>query len=317
MSVRKLLVVVIAALMLLAVVPAQAQDGEDLLGVVTTAFANLNGLPGYQATTEREQSQTLSSGEGYLTIASDIEVEQTITAQVRPASEGQTEASSIVVEQSNSVFVDDTTDNDDPAEHNINLEVVQLDGQIYVRIPTDVEGLFSATDWVNISENPDALPLGSDFDFTNIVNLSGISGAVFTADTVTTIEEGANEGISGQLMRVFTLTMNPSALFSSVDGAALVGLGDANDPIVQAVLAGMTIQYTIWVGQDDNLPHRLQAVINVDVELGADVTGGDAAKIVITSEATTDYTALGEPVDIQVPTPAPVEDGEEAEPEIS
>ncbi len=317
MSVRKLLVVVITALMILAVVPAQAQEGEDLLGVVTTAFTNLNGLQGYQATTEREQSQTISSGEGYLALASDISIEQTITAQVRPAIEGQTEASSLVVEQSNSVFVDDTTDNDDPIEQDINLEVVQIDGQIYVRIPTDIEGLFSATDWVNISENPEVLPLGSDFDFTNIVNLSGISGAVFTADTVTAIEEGANEGISGQLMRVFTVTMNPTALFSNVDGAALAGLSDTDDPIVQAVLAGMTIQYTVWVGQDDNLPHRLQAVINVDVELGADVTGGDAAKIVITSEATTDYTALGEPVDIQVPTPAPVNEGDTDEPEVS
>ncbi len=317
MSVRKLLVVVITALMVLAVLPVQAQEGEDLLGVVTTAFTNLNALQGYQATTEREQTQTISSGEGYLAIASDISMEQTITALVRPAAEGQTEASSFVVEQRNSVFIDDTTDNSNSTRQDINLEVVQIDGQVYVRIPTDVEGLFTATDWVNISENPEALPLGEDFDFAGIVNLSGISGTLFTPDTVTAIEEGANEGISGQLMRVFTLTMNPTALFNSVDGAALLGLGDANDPVIQTVLSAMTMQYTVWIGQDDNLPHRLQATINVDVELGADLTGGDAVKVVISNEGTTDYSALGEPVDIQVPSPAPDEEGEADEAEVS
>ncbi|MBI5930122.1 MAG: hypothetical protein HY862_12495 [Chloroflexi bacterium] len=313
MNVRKILVVVIAALTVLAVLPAQAQEGEDLLGIVTTAFTNLNGLQGYQATTESEQSQTVSSGEGYLALSSDISTEQSLTAQVRPAKEGQTEASSITIEQSNSIFIDDTTDNTNPTRQTINLEVVQIDGQIYVRIPTDVEGLFPASDWVNISENPDVLPLGDSFNFANIANLSGISGKLFTADTVTTVEEGANEGISGQIMRVFTLTMNPSALFSSVDGATLLGLKDANDPVTQAVLAAMTVQYTIWVGADDNLPHRLQATINVDIELGSDLTGGDAAKVVITSDATTDYSAFDEPVDIQVPTPAPVETGDTGE----
>lgn len=308
MNVRKIFVMVIAALMILAVLPAQAQEGEDLLGIVTTAFTNLNSLQGYQATTASEQTQTLSSGEGYLKIASDVSIEQTITAQVRPANETQSEAVSVVLEQTNTIFIDDTSDNKNDTEQAINLEVIQIDGQTYVRIPTEVEGLFAQTDWVNINEDSDFLSLGRDFDFAGIVNLSGISGKLFTTDTVTAIDEGANEGIDGQRMRVFTLTMNPAALFSSVDGASLLGLEPSDDSVVQAVLAAMTVEYKVWVGLDDNLPHRLQANINVDVELSPAVTGGDAVKIVVSNEVITDYTALNEPVDIQVPSPASEEE---------
>lgn len=314
MKSRKLVVMMLIALLMVGVWPAQAQEGEDLLGIVTTAFGNLNALQGYQAVTEQEQTQTLNSGEGYLTVAANQEVEQTITTQVRPAQEGQTEASSIVLEQRNSVFVDDTTDNVNPERHNFTIEVIQLDGQVYVRIPTEAEGLFPAIDWVNITENPAALPLVESFNLEAMTSLTGISGALFNPDTVTDIQEGANEGISGQVMRVFTLTMNPMALFTGVNGATLAGLEDGDDPVVQAVLGAMTVQYIVWVGADDNLPHRMQAIIAVDIELGEDLTAGDPVKLVINSDATTDYSAFDTPVDIQIPSPEPtVEEGETTE----
>jgi hypothetical protein len=186
------------------------------------------------------------------------------------------------------------------------MDMIITDGVVYVQV-YDTTGSFSGQfpdGWVNVSENPSAIP---GMNLLNIEQLAEMIRPVTYAlnkDTVNSISEQSRETVDGQEMRVFSLSLNSKGLsesstFKQLASAFNTGsLGVDAQQIINDMLKGASLDLRLWIGTEDNLMHKSSVTVKIDANLNI---SGENVNLKQTSEGAFTFSNFNQPVEIQAP----------------
>jgi hypothetical protein len=188
------------------------------------------------------------------------------------------------------------------------MEMILFDGEFYLRItdvsPRSIRSSFP-DDWVNVEDAQDDYPFLASINVETITSsYAGPLSIPIDEDSVLAIEEGEDDEIDGQDMRVFEIEYGAEVLLSTEAMSALVeafaGMAPGIDveDIIAQMADGAEIIYTVWIGEDDELIHRMDSAVSIDTTLDLMGTEFD---FVQETEATAVYSDFGEDFDIEEP----------------
>lgn len=306
------------ALLLLPAVPSYAQDDPglspeelELLAFVQEALENMAALESLAIHAEQITDQRISSP-----ALGDAEIRtylsQLMDSQSSMNPDGETVASMGSLDQlSESTGLDGQT-----IEQAMIMEYVLLDGDFYVVVPnyeisTGGPNPFPS-DWVNLTEDTSQFPglelldIGALTDFSSQLMPFGPLSETFV---LSISEEASEESANGMPLRVFTLELDMQV---AVEGGSLgeifseafaESLGMDADTFIAQMLEGASMQQKIWIGADDQLPYRIEAVLSVDATINTPLLT-DPIQLVQTNTTTQAFSAFNEPVTIEAPIAA-------------
>jgi len=186
------------------------------------------------------------------------------------------------------------------------MDMTIVDGIVYVQVYDTTGNLVGQfpEGWVNVSENPSAIP---GMNLLNIEQLADMIRPVAYAldkDTVNSISEQPRETLDGQEMRVFTLVLNSKGLSESSTFKQVASafnssaLGVDAEQLINDMLKGATLDIRIWIGAEDNMLHKTSATLRIDANLSV---SGQNLNLKQTSEGEFTFTNFNEPVEILAP----------------
>lgn len=326
MSKRTVPFMMVCLMLALAMVaPVRAQDGgglsSDQLALLADVQTSVTKFYDQHAYTVAGQ-QVSTMGIDMMGQSMAFTTTQNIAGQTIVGKDGSVVASSQSLEQ-----IVDTAIPGSPVGMNQTFvyETILVDGETYIRF-TSSEGFGLASDmypedWTNVtdaSSNPLIAVYAANPSYgTNYLPING-----FDPSLVTAISEGEADEIEGQAMRVIEIELNVAAAqtqglygtnqvaTSQALGAVLGGGVPANpgvpstDPVssdqVQQFLEDMTITQRIWIGVDDQLPHRVEMTLSLDTEMEVAQLGG-SLPFTMENVTTLDYTDFNGDFTIEAP----------------
>lgn len=308
---------VVAALamlvLLVSALPVQAQDGgqdgdfsEEELALIerlADAFESFYALDSYAMAMEQAMIQVVTSDE-MPGVEITVDLAQDIEGLVRLEEGGETVASDQVLEQEMLMEMPGTG----PIEQTMTMESVIVGGNYYVRVPeSSPPGTGFPTEWVNLTENPEAFPGADAFNLDTMTGLGNglLQQLAVNETTVATIEELGTEEIDGQEMVIIQVKWNTRAMVES--GAfgldELLNLDafevDA-DALLDEFLDTASIVQRVWIGEDDGLIHRVEMDMSTMLEFDA----GQGVGMMSLEQEITNYgtfSEFNEPVEIVAP----------------
>lgn len=277
------------ALLLVAVVSAvlwpsqaQAQDGngfsdeeQEWLDYISVAFANFYALETYQYGGEQTLDQIVSAVESPVTVSLTMKQEYKGDV-ILPTEEGDLGATSQKIEQNMTMYT-----GSDPIEQGLTSETVLVDGQFYVRYAGDDMALGIGEEWINLTENPTAVPGADIINLEKITSVSSsfIPNIVLDEITVNAVTELEGETLNEKEMRVFEVAWNFQALyeangFNLKDLFNFESIGLDTEAFIASAYDNAVMTQRIWIGVEDENIHQVALIMNVNAVIGAEVTGG-------------------------------------------
>ncbi len=307
MLLRKWFIALLTIALFSAILPAQAQDGfsddeKALLDVVSTAQADLQSRTAYHFVGEQTTSQTLTNGVGVQAIVLETEVDRSYEGDVAVVSDSVVN-STVAVSQRNELYLNNALE---PQVTTVNIEMVTIDGAIYVRFPRvseALEGTYPA-DWVNLAEAGNLTGLEA-VDVNGLVELSANNAPSYdlSEGTVLAIEE---LGVDGE-NRVIKVTLDAALALTDDINASLAD--DQVDALfIQTLLSSSTLEVLYYVNAEDLVLARVDTLLNIDVALEEGIVTEDALSIVQSTTSSVVFSDLDASVEITVPEPAPPAD---------
>lgn len=302
----KWLMGVLVMVLILGTVPVHAQDGggltpeqQEWVGLVASAYNNLATAGAYQVASTQTLNQTVASGEGLLAINLQHTVNVTVSGEVQVGSEEQVSSSRMSVVQEAGILLPNSLQTINSFTE---VEVIQVGEKVYLRTVrvSDNLPLSPVPNWIEVNEDPAAF---SGYENLNIAALLSLNyGEFITPENVLTITQGEVDVLAGQPVQIYQLTLNAAAMGEAINLAGLFNETEVDlEGIIAALLAGTTIEQTVWVGIDTNLLYKVDTVVNINAELSGDLVGGDAFTLTQNATTSTTLSAFGEPVDIRAP----------------
>lgn len=269
---RALLVLLCATLLLTIQANAQEDDTQAILDNINTAYANFAALTSYGVTVEQDLSQN------FYDVASDgllvsMTINQQIEAQIivgSPTTLSTTLSQDLTLEMPAYALTQIM---------NTTAETRLIDGAYYLRFGENDYGL--PTYWVNMNEDAALVPGAEIYDIEALSNVASfaIPTQAIEASMIDSLRELPAEMQDGQKLRGFELVWNPDIvratdMFSLSSVLNLEALGGNTEQFVEEYLANLTFSQQIWIGVEDNLPHRITATLTVGGTLSAAAVEG-------------------------------------------
>lgn len=303
MLLRKWFIAFLTIALFIAILPAQAQDGlsddeKALLDFVNTAQTDLQGRTSYHFAGEQTTNQTLTNGVGIRAIIIETEVERSYEGDIAVVSDTAVN-SSVEVSQQNLLYINESSD---PTTTIMNIEMVTVDGGVYIRFPRVSEELTDyPADWVNLAEAGDLASL-KGVDVNSLLELSTSNAPTYelTEATVLAIEELGVDGDN----RVIKVSLDATLVLTDNITTALSGEG-VDRVFIQTLLTGSTLDVLYYVNAEDTTLVRVDTTLNINVELAEGIVTEDALSIVQSTTASVVFSDLDATVEIIVPEPAP------------
>ncbi len=305
------LCLILSLLLIFASAPVTAQNSHSaddlaLIDYVQSVLDNFADEGSFRITGSQNITQTLSANiDGTKWI-----VDQTID-QIMNGSLQYGDADSVAAEMDIDQVMVSAVPGQAEIEMTQEMGVVVVDDTLYMRVgrvsPEEIAAMFPQG-WVNVSENPNAIPGASMIDAEAYVGIFNTPFAyTLSAESVTSISELPEEEIDGETLRVFEMTLDLNTLFEDGQLDQLMGAFDMSamgvnmDDLMAQMLEKATITMTTWVTADDVI-YRVDsemrfASIVTDLVPGLDETAID--QIVRTSFIYSDYG-----VDFDITAPA-------------
>lgn len=292
MNVRKLLIMVLVAILALAAWPVHAQDDgdapqmsrEEMIEVVISAYNNLQAAEYFGFEADQLETQQLTSGEGVRQVTLSRSSTRAIEGRVHIVPGDAPDEVEVTVQQAERSFVNQQSQN--ARTFNINMDLLQVGGALYVQV-TSLEGTLFEESAATVSQEERVILQREDYfplpwvDITN--NALGINdylGFLDSPNTNETFFEALNLQALVNSNSVFQLTpemiinitldeFNESedqVFMLQLDPAQVLGVlgldslfnadvieGDANQLLTE-LFAGMTINQTVTVttNNEDN-----------------------------------------------------------------
>lgn len=318
-----LLMMVCAALTLMLVQGADAQDGlsEEELALLADVQSSVAKF--YQQQTYAVTGQQVSTtGVDMMGQKMEFTTTQNIAGQTILGKDGSLVASYQSLEQILDSGIMGMTSGQTFA-----YETILVDGQSYIKFTTS-EGLGIVSDyypqeWTAIDPEDTTSTLAL-FNMTpsfgsSYLPINGFDNPALMK-SVTEVEGGE---IDGQAMRIIefeldTAAAQTSGLYGTNQVAtsqalgAVMGGGAPTSPSVPSTdaitqeqldqfMADTTLVQRVWIGVDDGLPHRVEIVIGLDTEMAMEQLGGMSLPIVMETTTTLDFSDFNAVFDIQAP----------------
>lgn len=297
---RVLLVLMCALLLLPMPVTAQEDDTQAILDYINAAYADFTALTSYGVTVEQDITQNF-----YSVGSDDLLVSMVIDQQV----EGQ-----VVVGMPNTLSTQ-LTQNLTMEMPTYDLTQVMettgetrlIDGVYYLRFGPNDFGL--PVNWVNMNDDASVVPGAEMYNIDTLSDIAsfGIPTQVIEASMIESITILPTETLDGQKLRGFELVWNPDVvrntdMFNLAGVLNLEAMGGNTEQFVEEYLANLTFSQHIWIGVEDNLPHRITATFTVGGTLSAAAVEGGPMDFDQVAEATNFYHSFNADFDIAPPS---------------
>lgn len=308
MPFKRNLIVLLLVIFIVAALPVAAQDGglnDDelaLIELVSTAQDNLLALDSYNYSGQQITQQTILSGEGTLALTLTQNITQDLSGSVVSAADNVNSTQSIAQ------TIETRVNTRDPERLNMSLDIVILDGAMYLRVPTAPSELRSAfpADWVPADEA--AAYEGMAFvDLEQLANLMSNTLPVYELndETVVAVEELESETINGVEMRLISISIAPNVALGGF-GDQFGAFGAFDTDLFNQLLENTIATITMYIGAEDTQVYRIKSDVLIDFE--TDDFEGSALSLDQTTSMTINITEFNPEVEITVPEPAPVEE---------
>ena len=322
----QLLALLLVIALPLSVAPVRAQDGGDIdsdaLQVINDAFTNLEMQETYQSRGEShlEQALTTSMGAGQ-SISMSQTVDSTIETQVQTNGPDQPDTIHSVTDQIYNIEFGGMQGMSQTITLEQVFEVLAINEQIYQRYREEPtmsgglpgmggDGMLSGTvpeGWHDPSE-----VTGSAITTSDLLQQYGSLFTGLSEENVVSVTELESETINDQEMRVFEIELSAEALREAIPVEAFSmlsqsmgqgmpgGGGDAQtemESFIDNYLDALTVTTRVWIGTDDNLPHRIMSETVLEEGTTVDFSQNLTLESSVVSQ-TFDFINFGEEVDI-------------------
>ncbi|NDJ86802.1 MAG: hypothetical protein GYB66_13025 [Chloroflexi bacterium] len=338
---RKSVVVILVAALLLVVWPVHAQDGDgeadtdltraEMIDLVITAYDNLRAAQYYSFEINQTQEQVVGSGVGLRRATLHTEsVISDASGQVQLDPSGELVASELSMTQTTITYVQDQDRN--ALDIALTLELILLDGTLYMQV-TEVSGEIHETaledignedrmdevlatfptGWVNMSESPETmqgylsyLTDGEEIPLLEGLNLEALTEIGTTPALTPEMFVAISEGESTADTYIFNVELDASMYYEAMGLSAVIDdetlAGDATSMLEQ-LFAGMTIsqEITLTITENSVLPERVETAILVDVSFSEEATDGVPLDLTMETDSTLTYSSIGNEFEITAP----------------
>ncbi len=263
-------------------------DELEMIDYMQTALENFAVQTSFNMTGTQTITQTLSANVDGSKITVDQTFDQGITGSVQYVT-----ADSVAAEIEINQYITSTIPNQPLTEITQLMGIIIVDDLFYMRVsevsPPEMAALYPQG-WVNISENPNAIPGANLINTDQYVNMLNSPAAYsLTPDTVEAIKELPEEEIDGETLRVFHITLDLQALFATGDldlvfsAFDMSQLGVETNDLLEKMRDKAQVEMTAWV-TSDNMIYRIDstmifASIVENLVPGVDVAAIDQAVI--------------------------------------
>lgn len=299
---KKFALLGLLSILLMAVVGVSAQDlsaGElEAVADVAAAFEAFQNLDSYVATIEQTVGQTMeiSMGQTAQSMSNDI----TQTGEIKTV---RTETGYNIEGELVQTIV--TGMAGQGQELAMTLGMIIVDDVLYARVDDASPMLASMAPegWVNVNEDGASYPILAGINPQTLTQLYGLVYPMDEVSVVSITKLDADE-IDGQAMRVFAIEYSTEALAESgiMDAIASSVAGTAPgvdvESLVAQIIEGSTLSLTVWLGEDDNLLHRMESEMTTDTEISLQ---GMTIPMKQTSTGIINFSGFNEPLEIVAP----------------
>lgn len=275
---RNYLAMLLGAALLLFALPVTAQPDApydpEHLALIQRASANFIALESYNAQGTSLIIQHITVDDRGISESLTQTISQELNGFYVTNQNGAPAMSNTIVQQLEAVVGGRTT------RGGVTMDLRVVDETFYARMSNatgDLIGLYPSG-WVNVSEDPTRIPGLELINAENYVTLIA-QQYTFGEGTVRSIIALNPIEHEGNTFRRFTVEMDIDGLRASgeLDQALgsfnLESLGMGAEELIQAVIAGMRIKYTLTVG-DDELIYGAELDITTNAEYSGALTGG-------------------------------------------
>ncbi|MFN8372539.1 MAG: hypothetical protein U0694_06645 [Anaerolineae bacterium] len=295
---------VVCLLLLVGGVSAQSDFSDEELEwieIVSDAFDNMADVESYSVIVDQTLAQEITSGSGRSAVQVTNDLTQRIEMQVEQGEEGWN--FNAVIEQD----ITASTGSVDSELH-MTLEMIALDGEVYVHAaevsPRSLASSFPE-EWINLDDDGSRYPALSALSAVSPDALYNSTVALtVNEDVVLSIAEADSDEIDDQTMRVFEVEYDSQAMLESdamaaiVDAVAGMMRGIDFEDLISQMAEGSALSFTVWIGEDDGLVHRLDSLLLIDAEVEFMST---SFEMVQTTESSAIYADFGRDFNVQEP----------------
>jgi len=299
---KKFALLGLLSILLMAAVGVSAQGlsaGElEAVADVAAAFEAFQSLDSYVATLEQTVEQTMEIAMGQTSQSMSNLVEQTGEVKAVRTETGYN-IEGTIVQNINSGMAGAGQ------ELNMTLGLIIVDDVLYARVDdaSPMLATMAPDGWVNVNEDGASYPLLATLNPQTLTQLYGLVYPMDEVSVVSITKLDADE-IDGQAMRVFTIEYSTEALADSgimdaiASSLASSAPGVDVDALVAQIIEGSTLSLTVWLGEDDNLLHRLESEMVTDTEISLQ---GMTIPMQQTSTGIINFSGFNEPLEIVAP----------------
>lgn len=289
---------------LMGVAPVLAQEPNpltteelEMIDFVLASYENMFEQTSYTSTIQQSTAYTVTAG--FTTIRQELK--QSGSSEIVLDPDGNASDMAIKMEQR---IMSDAGDGQ-VQEANTQVEVIVYDGQMFMRFE-DISQLPGIPEgWFNVADIA-AMQMLNVEEYTKLTGANALQVYPINAETVAAIEELEPETIDGQEMRVFRLTWDTEALAGNAEVAAMLDAETFSqvlgiDPVeyMRQFMLGSTYEQIIWIGVDDNLPHRFDTQMITDATIEARMGNLELAQEMTTSATFGEFNTA---IKIEAPT---------------
>jgi len=300
---RALLLLVLMVGVVVGGVSAQedtiSEDELDLIDYVAEAFDNMSDLETVSTEADQTIEQTIE--------AAGQTIEQTIVQTVTGVTifGDDLALESTVVQEITTVagFQNITVD--------MTMDMIALNESLWVRV-RDVSAIVAnqfPSGWVDLADNPTAIPGMEMFDIDQMLQQTNSAlNYPITAESVSSIVEADGDEIDGQAMRVFEIAIDWEGFIASDEFEIIrsmfnPGVGNVDvDAMMEQMFEGATIELVVFIGEDDELVHQVDIVMNIDAAIEDVIPGVDTMDMVQDLVGSYRYFDFNVQVEIETPS---------------
>jgi len=298
---RIILVLLIAALAFAGGSPhvprVHADTSDELLAYVREAYFNLLSLDSFTGNSDQLYQVTANLETYRVTL--EFTYKAAVTSEVTPKD----------VFRGHAAFDVTMTNNMEPDATNVTMEMFIDGSTVYALIgggnlPQGGQAGKIAPGWVNTDLlGDDASPAYQGLNEPTFFQLYGLN-YLFEPGAVNTVSELEPMTIDGQKMRVIEVGYTASNLEASgvledmievFNGQAM---GFTEEMTRQMLTGGSVYLFTVWIGEDDHLPHQFADYIEIESSINYQ---GATTKIAATMATATNLTGINEPITLTPP----------------
>lgn len=287
------------SLVLPMTVAAQDDEKQAYIDYLNAAYANFSAVSSYGVTVDQTVEQS------FYNVGSE---ELLLTMTVDQQQEGQAILGTphAIASRLTQTLIMSIPTYDVNQSIETTAEAILVDGIYYLRFGENEIGL--PTTWVNMNEDSSQVPGAEIYNVDALSNMAGLSLPtqpidITMIDHITTLPP---EVLEGQKLRGFELVWNTSAIretdvFNLTAILNVESMGGNTERFIEDYLANFTFTQRVWIGINDNLPHRIETLMEVDTTISAAAIEGGPLDLVQTTAVVLSFHSFNAAFEIIAP----------------